>query len=192
MRFTKIKDDGTRVTLRWTEPAEGLDEAGAEVRCELETIDRPRPSFSEALQELAAHAVRLLELPSAYGKDVVVSGVTLKHEEEGLGVVLTCLKPIRRAQGPLVLNTPYCRIEGTGPDEAMERAIQSLTTEAMAFVFGARQQADLFDVARLEADPPSFIDRVVDQVVDEVNRGALGPGVTAARVPPSRRAAAAR
>jgi hypothetical protein len=148
MDFTKIKrsKDG-EVVLRWK------TEAGKDSTVhELTSFDNPEPEFTAALQAFVPEVLALLELPSDYGKGMTVIGVSLSHnDDQGTGIVVTCLKELTGANAPLVLNTPHLpEMSEHGPtiSSAMLGALVALEDRAKRYIAGNREkQMDMLDPA---------------------------------------------
>lgn len=154
LRFTHIKCNGKLVELEWQTPLEG-SEADV-VRHSLESKDAPHPDFPKALLALAPWVAKLLELPPRYVEKLQVTGLHINWPESGgMGLVVTCVRPLERANAPLVLNTPYlaeASDEDTGnflPDDVVA-LVQAAMKQAQKFTTGAREQGNLFAMAGAE------------------------------------------
>lgn len=145
MDFQKIKFNGKKVVLHWTS-AHALEEH----EHTLTSAQPPHPDFVAALQAFVGEVLDLLELPLDYGDGLTVVGLSLPVQEDGRsGLVVTCLKALKGAPSPLVLNTPYLAEPGDDPDAPalsrhLLRLIETAEGEAEAFVDGKRAQGDLF------------------------------------------------
>ncbi len=146
MHFTKIKDDGKQVTLRW-------DTAKGEtvVHHELESRERPAAEFRAVLADFVMPVLDLLQLPPEYAHEFAVVGLAINREEKDgrLGLVVTCFKKLEETNAPLVLNTPHLReyVDGD-PDghylpSVMLRRIKRAELAAEHYVDGTREQLSL-------------------------------------------------
>lgn len=142
MDFTKIKRKDGAVLLEWT-TTNGDDSR----RTTLTSTDEPEPEFTDALQAMALHVCRLLDLPDEYAEGMTVSGVSIsRNDHQGRGIVVTCLKTLGKTNAPLVINTPHLPEENEhGPEipSDMLRALDELEARAVRYHNGHRMQADL-------------------------------------------------
>lgn len=150
MNFTKVKHLKGSVVLEW-EAEEGVARTDkGEHR--LTSYDDPHPDFLNAMRALVKPALRLLDLPDMYGKEITVSGVSLTYEDKrGRGAVLTLQKKLETCPAPLILNTPYLPEDGgehgvSLPSEIRD-AIDDLLLEAAQFLKGKRSQGELWKAA---------------------------------------------
>lgn len=152
MRFTKIKWNGKEVVLAWT------TKSGADtIRHTLDSFERPRQEFDDALQAFVPEIVQLLELPTAYAEELKVIGLSINYEEgDRAGLVVTCLKNLAEFNAPLVLNTPHMRepdFDDENPGQMSDTVLQLLGRAqgaATRYVEGKREQGDLFEA---ESEP---------------------------------------
>ena len=152
-KFTKIKFDGEKVHLAWTETAgpDGVDE----VKCELSSNDLPHESFTAALLALKSTVTSLCDLPITWLENdlypLVVRSASINYEDGGLrGFVVTSLKYLPRTNAPMVLNTPHMReddgeSQGNCAPSDMVGLIEDLEREAVRYIKGHRAQGDLFN-----------------------------------------------
>lgn len=163
MRFTKLKRGKDEVTLVWT-TTEGPGQRDAHEH-RLVSTDAPHPDLLAAFQGFVAPVLALCELPTAYGVNLVVSGVTVTEDAtKGTGCVVTCQKPLVAAEAPLIFNSPHLTEEG-GLPQAMLRALDALGQEAQAFLAGKRAQGDLFAGAQGDDRPTVTIEAAGQTVV---------------------------
>lgn len=147
--YRKIGFKDGAVTLRW----EVMRRGGTETqKSELESKDPPLASFHEALAAFGPWVADALELPSADG--LSVRSVSINHEEDRRGFVVTCLRALPATfNAPLVLNTPHLRELGDeefGPgfaDDDLVALVDALEKEADRYLKGERQQGELFPAA---------------------------------------------
>lgn len=150
MKFTKIKWDGKRVELHWTEkrgPTTDVDQV-------LKSFDQPSPKFRAVFTNFASIVVQFLELPESWLTELRVTGLST-NEEEGdgrAGLVITSVKNVEGANSPLVLNTPHLREAVKGDEMERDGFMTSEMMEAMsdawnaaeAYLKGEREQRDMF------------------------------------------------
>lgn len=143
MEITKVKYDGEKVTIKTQE-----DSDTSQKETTLTCYDPPRESFTDAFQALREGAVDLLEIQDAdWAAGLRVTGMSVTYEEERTGVVVTMMKELEGAKGPLVLNTPYVVDEdehGPTMPTALMRGYQRMLDEARKYLNGDRAQRDLF------------------------------------------------
>ena len=153
MKFSKVKYDGKKVELLWTEKQPG----GTKIEHNLTSGQAPEKRFKDAIDEFVSFVREILELPAEYTMDGFrVTGVST-NEEEGdgrAGCVITSQKKLAATNAPLVINTPHLRepMEGDANQDGpgffiagMEEAIEELHTCARRYVDGEREQRDLFE-----------------------------------------------
>lgn len=168
-RVTKVKYDGRRVRVEYEIPRE--DEPDEFV---LVCNARPAREFLEALAALRDHVAEICELEVEYMATAEVRGVSYSYAgpDQAMGATITALKTLETARSPLVLNTPHlASAPMSETDEApllspgAIEALEDLATEALRYVDGHREQADLFApvaqaVASLAPTPGSGIEAV--------------------------------
>lgn len=150
MKFFKIKYNGEKVALSWTEHRPG----GTEIEHNLHSGQTPAPDLPAALKRFEPFVEELLELPHEWMDTLKVTGLSINEEEDDgrAGLVITCQKKLAGANGPLVLNNPHLRepvkLGEEGPGfflDGMDTAIESANNAAQGFVQGKRAQKDLFE-----------------------------------------------
>lgn len=121
----------------------------------LTCIDKPLPSFTDAILVLAQSVVEICELPYEDIDCITVSGVSFSYggEKQVMGVVIAAQKKLKKTDAPLNLNTPH-KIEDfygepTGSasqllDDETRDKLYAVTEEAKMYIEGERQQEDLF------------------------------------------------
>lgn len=113
--------------------------------------DTQSKKFLESLQVLKPHIIYILELPEEYEETLTITGISIKYEDEGIGVVISALKGLDSLDAPLCLNTPYIppqRNENTHTPMCgtLEMAVDKITSLAQQFVGGMhRAQWQLFE-----------------------------------------------
>jgi hypothetical protein len=151
MQFTRIKYAPKKgVHLEWEE----RDGAEGEtlIASTLTSMEAPDPAFTDALQAFVTPVLRLLELPTAYGVGMQVTGLAISRsgDDDRLGLVVTSLKALGGANAPLVLNTPHLMEPGDDAQPvlptAMLAALEAAMAEAARFVRGHRLQLSLAGV----------------------------------------------
>lgn len=152
MRFKKIsiKKKGVH-TVRETK-----NEHGAKEAIDLESPERPLPSFVDSLQAFKSYVRDLLPFELTE-EQLTVTTLNLSEDTNGLrGLVVTATVPIPKAyNNPLVLNTPLVREGGENAspeafilsDEVLQ-LIALAESEATRYVNGERVQTELFTKAQ--------------------------------------------
>ncbi|MDB4871991.1 MAG: hypothetical protein JWL97_2995 [Gemmatimonadales bacterium] len=151
MKFFKIKYNGEKVALSWTEHRVG----GTEIEHNLHSGQTPAPDLPAALKKFERFVEELLEVPADWMLTLKVTGLSINEEEDDgrEGLVITCQKKLANTNGPLVVNTPHLRapikLGEEGPGfflNGMEEAIAEANRAAQLFVEGRRAQKELFEV----------------------------------------------
>lgn len=146
MKFNKIKFDGERMHLAWTDtPKDGTTE-----KHEYDSGDAPMPSFVKALKALKGIASTILEIGQPWAEGATARSIAIDYRsgENQRGLVISLIRPVEHANGPANISTPRI-VENTeegGPaliDEAM-RAVDKLCKEAIRYYNGHREQSDMF------------------------------------------------
>jgi hypothetical protein len=138
-----IEDRITKVVLRELGAVEiqlqtQASSGGIEVNT-LRSPDEPVAELRNAMQSLAAHAVRLLELPVHYIKDVRVTAVAISYSKGLAFVTITAEKTIAGLR-IFKFKTPPSSFSGD-----TQTAIDRVCAAAMAYLRGDRQQTRLFE-----------------------------------------------
>lgn len=153
IKFTKIKveskDAKNRIVLEYAKRnANGQD---WDVYA-MNSVDKPAPSFHEAMQDLAQDVVELCELPVDYRERIIVKSVSLSEGEgDGFGgAVISAAMQLKDSYAPLNLNTPFKNSSSSGQEDpkqvidgATERRICALIIEAEKFLNGVRAQTEM-------------------------------------------------
>lgn len=145
MEITKVKYEpkAPKVMVKWQEDS---DTSNKETT--FNCFDPPLEEFVPAFDSLKPAALDLIGAPEEWGERATVSGVSITHEEERIGAVITLLIDMEeRTKGPLVINTPYLvDADENGPEmpPAMQTAVRSIQREAKRYVRGDRAQRDMF------------------------------------------------
>mgnify|MGYP000308780894 CR=1 FL=1 len=145
MDITKVKyePEAGRVQIKWTEDSD-TSNRDTTFTC----YDRPLQEFLDAFNSLVPAALNLIGAPEVWAERGTVSGVSITHEEERIGAVVTVLIDLgEKTKGPLVINTPYLVDDDeNGPcmEPDMLTAVDAIQREAKRYVRGERAQADFF------------------------------------------------
>ena len=140
MRIQSIRYDGARVRITWS-----ADDDRSESRTEFAGLEAPLPEFTDALRGLVVPALGLLEIPAAWGDSATVTGMAIRHDAEGMGVIIAIQRPLPWASAPLRLTTPMVRDYGDRPMAGdLSRAVDEMLRVAVRYLSGARAQGDLF------------------------------------------------
>lgn len=159
-RFKKIRWNGSEVGLEWTSQ-DGSETHNHELTCK----DDPRAEFDTALQSLRGDVLVIAELPREYGTDMRVQSVSLSLNQKtgARGAVVTSMKTLKIANGPLALHTPHllAEIPGELPLEGeptgvmptgMWGRIEKLEQEAWAYLAGKRAPVEATEESSDESE----------------------------------------
>lgn len=157
-RFTKVRDTGKAVVLRWT-----TDEADGKAHHhhELTNEARPHPDFSSALQAFMPHVETLIDAPDGWLAEARVVSVSVSRKGDVRGVTIHAVRPCSKSTAPLNLHTPHVKEakldaaedDGEEPgDDAvglwlpgMDEALDELERQAVLYINGKWEQGDLFE-----------------------------------------------
>lgn len=115
------------------------------------SYDPQTEEFIECLQPLKPWVLHVLDLPGSYGEGLEITGLTIKHEDSGIGVVISAVKQLGQTDAPLCLNTPYIppqRNENTRTPmcSELQEEVQNIMDMCEEFMGGKhRAQGELFD-----------------------------------------------
>lgn len=146
MKITKVKIKSCDTEIAYLE-----SEAKDSKEVVFKSWDLQAKEFLEALQALKPYVISALELPENYGETMEIRGLTIKYEDEGIGVVISAIKGLSTLASPLCLNTPYIppmRDEkvNTPMSDDLEYDVERITEMARKFMQGQyRAQGQLFD-----------------------------------------------
>ena len=103
-----------------------------------------KPSFYEAMNALLDDVVNICLLNTDGWDEAEVTGVTLKHEDNGdIGCVITAQNKSPDIPSPIIINTPYLK-PSLVPEELRVK-LEIVQKEARLYLDGKRSQASLFD-----------------------------------------------
>ncbi len=105
----------------------------------LRSPDQPNPELQSAMQGLAAHVVKLLEMPSTYVQDMTVTTLSITYEE-GIPFVTFAVEKLVLGLKVFKFKTPQF-----SPSGEVQKAVDRVCDAAMAYLQGDRLQMDLFD-----------------------------------------------
>lgn len=130
MYITKVRITKKGVEIHYEEcTANGASETQI-----LKSSDKAKPSFYQALGNLKPHFLTLLDLPTEWGKGVVMVGLVATYQD-GMEFSMIAEKSIVGFEKGVLLRTPKGMFTGEAK-EAFERAC----AEAEAYVRGERAQ----------------------------------------------------
>lgn len=127
------------------------------------SFDVPSLEFQAALQALEADVIEICALPVDYTEGLKVRSVSFTYSDATMGAVITALKVLKTAKGPLVINTPYLTETGVNesdpgpflPDATIER-LRDLVQRAVGYIGGGeRIQQNLDLTTEAPYEPPS-------------------------------------
>lgn len=156
-RFTKIRDSGKAVILRYTTE----DSEKTTHHHEVESEDRPHPDFVTALQSFKSFAAQLIDVKDEYLAEARVTSVSVRRKGDSRGVVISLVRPCSKTTAPLNIHTPHVKEQVTTSDEedgdepgddavgvwlpGMDDALTALEEQAIKYVQGMREQGSLFE-----------------------------------------------
>lgn len=153
-RFTKIKDTGTHIEIKWETPISGeRDPNRARIKSQVE----PHPDFRSALRDLVSSWETVLELPSRYATGVRIRSLQVSYNSgEISGAIITAQKKVSSTSNPVVISTP----SGAALPAGTEEVIRKVCREAAAYLGGKSGEEDLFtgesESEELEAHPKAL------------------------------------
>ena len=146
MKITKVKIKPNSTEIGYLE-SDALESKEVVFKC----WDKQSKEFVESLQVLKPHVIYILELPEEYAETLTITGISIKYEEYGIGVVISATKELDSLDAPLCLNTPYIppqRNENmhTPMSGILEMTVDKITAMAQQFMEGQyRAQGQLFE-----------------------------------------------
>ena len=108
----KVKITKNGVSISYDDPTFSADPDGVT----REGKGEARPSFYKAMNELVDDVVNICLLDADNWCDATVTGITFKHSDEGLGVVITAQNKTESLPAPIIINTPYLSGAHIKPD----------------------------------------------------------------------------
>ena len=157
-RIRKVKiDNKGKVTIEYhvfKMPTQHWDEHS------MTSMDAPAPDFLNALAALVPHALGICELPTSYGDQMRVSGVSFSYsgDNDDMGAVITAQKKLLESNSPLVINTPHnMSLSETGKNLLTVdcvKALEALQDAALSYVDGERAQMDINEIITASAREP--------------------------------------
>jgi hypothetical protein len=149
-RFTKIKINGTGVTLQLEEV---MDENNSR-DVAFKSADTPHKDFTDAMDAVAKLARKILALPETYARNSFhVGGISISYSKDDVkGVVISGWINLETANSPFFFNTPHLPYaapsEGSTvpvvPTEGL-LTLNWLEHEAAQYLNGKRAQLDMFN-----------------------------------------------
>ncbi|NDJ25950.1 hypothetical protein GS682_31085 [Nostoc sp. B(2019)] len=103
--------------------------------------EEPRVSFFNAMNGLLDEAIEFCGLDPDTWSEGEVTGVTLKHSDDGVGINITVQNKINDLA--VIVNTPH--ISKALVSDELQRRIDKLLAESAAYIQGQRSQMSLFD-----------------------------------------------
>ncbi|WP_193199826.1 hypothetical protein [Nostoc sp. MG11] len=103
--------------------------------------EEPKVSFFNAMNALLDEAIKFCGLDSDTWAEGEVTGVTLKHFDDSVGINITVQNKINDLV--VVVNTPH--ISSAVVSDELEKRIDKLLAESEAYIQGQRSQMSLFD-----------------------------------------------
>ncbi|MBD6620946.1 hypothetical protein FNW02_35775 [Komarekiella sp. 'clone 1'] len=139
MEINKIKVKDNDIKIIYDLPAQSSSNERKTVKffCN----EQPRVSFFNAMNALLDDAIEFCGLDSDMWSEGEVTGVTLKHSDDGVGINITVQNKINDLA--VVVNTPH--ISKAVVSDNLEDRINKLIAESEAYIQGQRAQMSLFD-----------------------------------------------
>ena len=106
MQITKIHILNDRVSIEWRKPfSKGDDIAYDEYA--LKCSEPAVPELNMTLQSLKADILEICELADGYENGIRVTGVSITHNDDIWGVVISAVKTLKKAKVPFNIHTPF-------------------------------------------------------------------------------------
>jgi hypothetical protein len=145
IHFTKIKYDGEKVLLRFTDDTE--NGTGG---YEFEETETPSPDLPICLAALAIGVAQICEIDSIplIADKIRVRGVSFNYKSGVRGTVITALLDLEKNPAPLCINTPnipdepYSE-EGPCMPSDIANKLDNLVTAAKMYLKGERAQLSI-------------------------------------------------
>lgn len=120
--------------------------------------DEARPSFYNAMKDLAKHVIEMCELPGDYISKIDVRSVSVSYggEAEVMGATISAQMTLEKSNCNLNLNTPHKASDSYSGGEADGKQLlrcdcvddlKALYAECELYIDGDRAQMSLFAVA---------------------------------------------
>ncbi len=155
MNIRKVKFNGETVEIQY-EPSDAENTTLMALKSE----DQPEPELGASLQGLAEVLCDLIEVPRNYAESIVVTGLTLRHQEDaGVMGIITAQKSLGAAEAPFNINTPMAAF----PEGSQWRGrIAKVEAQAIRYLQGHRAQGafNFGDSVTMEACGGGYLEGV--------------------------------
>ena len=135
----KVKITKVGVDIKYDDPAF----SGEPDNVERTGKGEARPSLYKAMNALLDEVINVCLLDTNGWDGAEVTGVTLKHPEDGIGVVITAQNKTDAATSPIINNTTYLDNSQVSPE--LKAKLYFVISEATDYLEGKRAQGCLFD-----------------------------------------------
>lgn len=132
----KIKITKNGVSIMYDDPAFSGEPDGVS----REGKGEARPSFYKAMNALRDDVINICMLDPNGWDEAEITGVTLKHLDGDIGVVITAQNKNEELASPININTPYLIA-----DQKLKAKLERVQAEAQDYLNGKRAQVSLFD-----------------------------------------------
>lgn len=132
----KVQKSGVTIVYEQVNKGESLD------TITLVSDEDPKPAFEDALNSLGDDVINLCRLDPTGWDNIRITGLTLRRENDQIGVVITAQNKVEDLVAPLLINTPYFIA-----DKYLTLKLEIVCMEAIDFIKGDRAQLQLFDTA---------------------------------------------
>ncbi|HEY9610485.1 hypothetical protein [Allocoleopsis sp.] len=132
----KIKVTKNGVSIIYDDPAFSGEPDGVA----REGKGEARPSFYKAMNALRDNVINICLLDPNGWDAAEITGVTLKHLDGDIGVVITAQNKNEELASPININTPYLIA-----DQELKAKLERVQAEARDYLNGKRAQVSLFD-----------------------------------------------
>ena len=150
MRISKIKNLKNSILIEW----ETKEASGTVNFHMLESTERAKPSFYQALLKLRPFVILMCELADGYAETMRVSGVSLTEVGDSclMGAKITAIKKLTKSDDVMNVITPFKSAKNPedkkqNPKKIMPekclKAIGKLISEAEDYIKGEREQTKL-------------------------------------------------
>ncbi|MBD6620019.1 hypothetical protein FNW02_30535 [Komarekiella sp. 'clone 1'] len=133
----KVKDNDIEIIYDLPPQSSSNERKTVKFLCD----EEPRVSFFNAMNALLDEAIEFCGLDPDTWSEGEVTGVTLKHSDDGVGINITVQSKINDLA--VVVNTPH--ISKAVVSNQLEERINKLLAESEAYIQGQRSQMSLFD-----------------------------------------------
>lgn len=140
-KISKIIYKDQQVIIHFSDELKKTEQVETVFRC----AEAPKESFIETLQSFDDELIEILNLPENYKQNITITGLTIKHEDDGFGCCISALKKFSKNNSVFCINTPFQSSYDPNLNEDLQTKIGKMLNEANDYLNGVRLQANLFD-----------------------------------------------